>query len=307
VPQPRSPKPVRHRPRGWVVQVLTISKLKRWSINYYIETRRPRGPRAVMWRVRAAGWASTTASMKLAPDMAAGRRHPHRRQVGRADRCPARGRSGRRYATTVHTAQGVTADTAHAVLGETASRATAYVAMSRGRDNNHIYIYTREAGEADHEHHHQGGAAQAHQMRRANKYAAAHSLRMILANDDRPITMHTHAEHTQHHQLPADVAELLDRNDERRTQRRETWRQHIAAEHARNTAHQRIISHDRSRGLGDATGSNSKPSVATPTPAAGLLRGSTVQCWPAAQDLAPCAIAASACVLWHPPTTPPSD
>ena len=46
------------------------------------------------------------------------------------------------YAVTVHPAQGVTADTAHAVIAEFASRAMAYVAMSRGRDTNHAYIYT---------------------------------------------------------------------------------------------------------------------------------------------------------------------
>ncbi len=46
------------------------------------------------------------------------------------------------YAVTVHTAQGVTADTAHAVLGESANRAMAYVGMSRGRDANHAYLYT---------------------------------------------------------------------------------------------------------------------------------------------------------------------
>jgi hypothetical protein len=40
VPQPRSPEPVRRSHRGWVDQVLTISKLKRWSINYYIDTAR---------------------------------------------------------------------------------------------------------------------------------------------------------------------------------------------------------------------------------------------------------------------------
>jgi ATP-dependent exoDNAse (exonuclease V) alpha subunit len=36
----------------------------------------------------------------------------------------------------VHAAQGVTADTTHAVLGDTASRNLAYVAMSRGRARN---------------------------------------------------------------------------------------------------------------------------------------------------------------------------
>ena len=40
VPQPRPLNPVRRSHRGWVDLVLTISKLKRWSINYYIDTAR---------------------------------------------------------------------------------------------------------------------------------------------------------------------------------------------------------------------------------------------------------------------------
>jgi ATP-dependent exoDNAse (exonuclease V) alpha subunit len=47
------------------------------------------------------------------------------------------------HATTVHAAQGVTADTTHAVLGETASRNLVYVAMSRGRARNTAYLYQR--------------------------------------------------------------------------------------------------------------------------------------------------------------------
>ena len=40
VPQHRRSEPLRRSHRGWVNQVLTISKLKRWSINYYIDTAR---------------------------------------------------------------------------------------------------------------------------------------------------------------------------------------------------------------------------------------------------------------------------
>jgi conjugative relaxase-like TrwC/TraI family protein len=40
VPQSRRLKPLRLNRRGWVDLVLTISKLKRWSINYYIATAR---------------------------------------------------------------------------------------------------------------------------------------------------------------------------------------------------------------------------------------------------------------------------
>jgi conjugative relaxase-like TrwC/TraI family protein len=155
------------------------------------------------------------------------------------------------YAATVHSAQGVTADTSHAVVGETASRAIAYVAMSRGRDDNHLYIYRRAAGEADHEHRHLLDAAEVHQMRRDNKYGAAHSLRMILANDDRPLTMHVQAERADRHQLPPIVAHVLARNDQPRAHRREAWRRYSEAERARNGDYQRIISYDRSRGLSD--------------------------------------------------------
>jgi ATP-dependent exoDNAse (exonuclease V) alpha subunit len=47
------------------------------------------------------------------------------------------------YAATVHSHQGVTADTCHAIMTESASRAMAYVAMTRGREHNHAYIYTQ--------------------------------------------------------------------------------------------------------------------------------------------------------------------
>jgi hypothetical protein len=47
------------------------------------------------------------------------------------------------YAVTVHSAQGVTADTTHAVLSDAATRALFYVAISRGRDANTAYLYER--------------------------------------------------------------------------------------------------------------------------------------------------------------------
>ena len=149
------------------------------------------------------------------------------------------------YAITVHSAQGVTADTTHAVIGETASRAIAYVAMSRGRDTNQAYIYRREPGEGDREHHRLLDAAEVHRMRRGNKNAAAHCLRMILTNDDRPHTTHTYAERTARDQLPPVIANALARNDQRRTARRDAWRHYVGAERARSAAYQHIISRDR--------------------------------------------------------------
>ncbi|MGY1782234.1 MobF family relaxase [Geodermatophilus sp. SYSU D01036] len=46
------------------------------------------------------------------------------------------------YAATVHGAQGVTADTCHTVLTGAEGRQLLYVALSRGRDANHVYLAT---------------------------------------------------------------------------------------------------------------------------------------------------------------------
>jgi hypothetical protein len=97
-----------------------------------------------------------------------------------------------------------------------ASRAIAYVGMTRGKDENHAFIYQPITGEADHEHGRVASGAEIHTIRRGDKYAAAHYFRMILANDDRPRTMYAEAERTDRELLPPRVGALLDRNDERR-------------------------------------------------------------------------------------------
>ena len=69
---------------------------------------------------------------------------------------------------------------------------------------------------------------------------------MILANDDRPRTMHAHAELTvDRHQLPPIVAALLNRNDQRRTSWREAWREHSAAARAREAAVECLLATSR--------------------------------------------------------------
>jgi hypothetical protein len=78
-------------------------------------------------------------------------------------------------------------------------------------------------------------------MRRGNKYSAAHYFRMILANDDRPRTMHAEAERADRQLLPAIVGALLDRNDERGAARQATWRQHSAQARNREAAYQRFM------------------------------------------------------------------
>ncbi|MCW2855873.1 MAG: primase catalytic core, N-terminal domain [Marmoricola sp.] len=52
------------------------------------------------------------------------------------------------YATTVHTAQGMTVDTSHTVLSGEESRQLLYVALSRGRVENHLYLAS-DTGEVE--------------------------------------------------------------------------------------------------------------------------------------------------------------
>jgi hypothetical protein len=44
------------------------------------------------------------------------------------------------YASTIHGAQGATVDTTHTVLAGTEARQSLYVAVSRGRESNHLYV-----------------------------------------------------------------------------------------------------------------------------------------------------------------------
>ena len=53
------------------------------------------------------------------------------------------------YASTIHTAQGSTADTCHTLLTGTESRQLLYVALTRGRRSNHLYLATSSDTETD--------------------------------------------------------------------------------------------------------------------------------------------------------------
>ncbi len=165
------------------------------------------------------------------------------------------------YAVTVHSAQGVTVGSAntagvcHSILSDTSSRALAYVGMTRAKDENHAYVYQRISGEADHEHSRIVGGADIHVLRRGNKWAAAHHFRGILANDDRPRTMHAEAERTERDLLPQPVSDLLATQEQRRSARRAVWREHSAAGRAAAAAYQRmattaetVAERDRGRG-----------------------------------------------------------
>jgi len=149
------------------------------------------------------------------------------------------------YAGTLHSAQGMTVGNSTTpgvcwtILSDRASRAMAYVGMTRGRDENHLAIYPAITNEADQHHH--GTDTGIHQIHRGTKHAAAHALHTILtANDDRARTMHTVAARTDRKLLPTIVAAVLDRNDQRRANRAHAWQQHTTQTCSREAAYQRL-------------------------------------------------------------------
>jgi conjugative relaxase-like TrwC/TraI family protein len=128
------------------------------------------------------------------------------------------------YAVTVHSAQGVTADTSHAVLGENTSRALLYVAMTRGRTTNTARLYQHNTGHHEYGHQEPDGP---HVKHRGDNHEAAALIRGILANHDQPaITAHDYATRTPGAALPEPLQRLI----ERRT----------AASHRRHMAYQNL-------------------------------------------------------------------
>jgi conjugative relaxase-like TrwC/TraI family protein len=126
------------------------------------------------------------------------------------------------YAVTVHAAQGVTADTTHAVLSDRASRAAAYVALTRGRDTNTAYLWEKIAGEDDHEH--ADSTPGVHTARRGTGRQAAALLRTIAARDERARTVIATAAEQSPASLPPQVRELLREHAQARAKCRADYR-----------------------------------------------------------------------------------
>lgn len=103
------------------------------------------------------------------------------------------------YAVTVHSAQGVTADTSHAVLGENTTRNLLYVAMTRGRHTNSAHLYERVSDNQD-----QPTARVP--MVRASSAEAAQFVRSVIVRDRSPHTAHGVASQTDPAALPTRIA-----------------------------------------------------------------------------------------------------
>jgi conjugative relaxase-like TrwC/TraI family protein len=150
------------------------------------------------------------------------------------------------YAVTVHSTQGVTADTTHAVLSETTTRALSYVAITRGREANTAYLYSRTT-----EHEYQEEAIQpGHVMHRGSSLHAARLLRAIVANDEYPVTAHEIAAVAAHASLATRVRDAIDQRGaamRHRAAEYARWRAAAASfDHAMREARGRDIGLDRS-------------------------------------------------------------
>jgi conjugative relaxase-like TrwC/TraI family protein len=154
------------------------------------------------------------------------------------------------YAVTVHSAQGVTAETTHAVLGEHTSRALLYVALTRGREFNHAYLHERRAGETEHEH--AEPVSGVHVARRGTSAEAAQLARAIIANrDDQARTAHdVAAAVSDRGQLPDRVQSLLDRRVRAAQARQVAYRSWRDQRIEETLEQQRFIDQHRSRSRG---------------------------------------------------------
>ncbi|KDE96718.1 ATPase AAA [Mycolicibacterium aromaticivorans JS19b1 = JCM 16368] len=126
------------------------------------------------------------------------------------------------HAVTVHAAQGVTADTTHSVLADTASRNLAYVALTRGRASNHAYLYQRDPADTHHIHN-QAGVEGVHLARRGTPTQAARALRQVIGRDEAARTAHQIAAGTPTQHLPELVASLVAEHRHAVTRRRSTY------------------------------------------------------------------------------------
>lgn len=123
------------------------------------------------------------------------------------------------YAITVHSAQGATADTTHAVLRDTTSRELFHVAMSRGRQANTAYL-APQLGRDDHGG--QGLLVLDGESGRPSRHAAELA-RSIIANDtDRLRTAHNAGNYSV---VPERVRALLSRRQQHTAERRTSYLQ----------------------------------------------------------------------------------
>ena len=149
----------------------------------------------------------------------------------------------------MHGAQGVTADTTHAVLGENTTRSMLYVAMTRGRETNGCYFYER----ATEQEYGVNPLPGAHVMCHGTAQRAGRLARAIIANHDQPITAYEVAAQTPSAALPERVRRIHDRRAstlQRRRATHQSWQADAQSfAQAMTTARQRQNSRSRDQSL----------------------------------------------------------
>ncbi|MCV7229442.1 MobF family relaxase [Mycolicibacterium komossense] len=148
------------------------------------------------------------------------------------------------YALTVHSAQGVTADTTHAVLGETSSRALLYVAMTRGRQANSAHIF-RHMPEGQEHGRHEPEVTQVSECGTALQ--AADLLRAILANDQPNVTAHTYTAQASQAAVPAGLRSIRAQHAEAVGRRVAGYRAWLTDQAARSIDADRVRERSASR------------------------------------------------------------
>ncbi len=149
------------------------------------------------------------------------------------------------FAVTAHSAQGVTAQTTHAVIADTASRNLLYVAMTRGRESNRAYLYQRTVGEADHQH--RSPAEGVHVVQRGSAAQAAAVMRTVVGRNERARTAHQTAADTPAEMLPDRVASLVRTHQQTVTRRRAAYKKSERRQRDRAIDRNRGIHRSRSR------------------------------------------------------------
>ena len=152
------------------------------------------------------------------------------------------------YAVTVHSAQGVTADTSHAVLGDSSTRNLFYVAMTRGRHTNTAHLYERITDT-------QEQTNPEVPLTRGNPMDAARLVQSLIARGGSTQTAHQLASREGPAALPDAVAKPLRRSTAATRSRHESFRawqdsvNHAAQQRASARQLGFILSRDTSESL----------------------------------------------------------
>jgi conjugative relaxase-like TrwC/TraI family protein len=120
------------------------------------------------------------------------------------------------YAVTVHSAQGVTANTSHAVLGENTTRNLLYVALTRGRHTNTAYLYEWSAD-------YRGQSEPAVPRICGTPMEAGRLVHSLIARDGSSGTAHQAASHADFAAIPDIVARLVQRRGRAYASRRDSF------------------------------------------------------------------------------------